>query len=435
MKLLVLILENLAAPFVVIAIFVRFLFSPRRGLLLSLPDEIRERGGLLRDEQVSRLSGRPVLWVHAASAGEVQAVAPLIARLKRAPEAPAIILTTSTAAGRRSAQESTEADLAVLAPIDSLPTVSGFLHTTRPYALIIVETELWPHMIELSHRAGVRIGIVNGRMTERSFRRYRLFSWLIRPFLSGIERFALQTNGDAERLLTLGARPGCVKVTGNMKYDRERPGEDPSIRRRLEKLGWAGSPLFVAGSTHPGEEEEVVAAFLAARKKVPELRLVLAPRHVERATETATILENQGMIYCRWSVGDINGKAQALILDAMGVLGGFYPHAAVSFVGGTLAPVGGHNLLEPALAGVPVIFGPHTGHIREVADMLEEAGCGFRVEGAEDLGDRIVVLLSDPDEAKRVGAKARETGERLQGATQRTLEHVSDMIKIPEERS
>lgn len=431
---LVLLISNLLFPLAALAVLAKFALSARRRVLLELGSELAERLGRLSPEQAGKLSGRKVLWIHAASAGEVAAVSKLVERIKRRRPQPAIVLTASTSAGRGKAQSLPEVDLAVMAPLDFFPTVARFIRAARPSALIIVETELWPNMIALARRRGLPIAVVNGRLTDKSFGRYRRLSFLVRPFLERIAALAVQTESDARRFLELGARPEAVRVAGNMKYDSLAPAETAPAQGAITALGWSASLLFVAGSTHPGEEEAVMEAYLEARKGQPGLKLAIAPRHVERAAQTAGALRSRGISHVLWSARSGQGRSpkgpvlDALVLDVHGILGAFYAQARVSFVGGTLVAVGGHNLLEPAIAGSPVVFGPHTFHTRDTARLLESAGCGFCVEDGPALARILKDLLSDPERAKALGLQARNMARGLQGATERTLRHLAGVL-------
>ncbi len=397
---LVLLAENLLFPFVALGVVLKFLISPRRSVLKGLGDELEERfgGGVFRGE---------ALWVHAASAGEVNAVRPLLAALRKARPGDKILLTTLTAAGRERARALPEVDSGALAPLDFWPAVSRFLSRVRPKALILVETELWPHLIALT---GAPVVLVNGRLSERSFGRYRLIAPLLRPFVSRLAAVGAQTEADAGRFRALGARD--VSVTGNLKYDASA---EPAA---AFPLPW-DEPFIVAASTHPVEEEAVVDAWLSARAAEPRLKLILAPRHVERADQAAALLARKGVSFARAS--DPEWPADALLLDRLGLLRGLYRGALACFVGGTFVPIGGHSLIEPALAGLPVLFGPHTEHTREPARLLESAGAGFCVADRTALAEKLLELVLDPARAKAQGALARKTAEALQGATARTM--------------
>jgi 3-deoxy-D-manno-octulosonic-acid transferase len=423
---LVLLLLNLLAPLGVLGIVLKFLLSPRRGLLRDLPAELDERLGGLPEGARARLAGRPVLWVHAASAGEVAAVSEILRRLRERPDAPAVLLSTTTRAGRDAAQRLGCVAAAVLAPIDCWPAVRRFLRRAQPYALVLVETELWPNMIELAARAGLKIGLVNGRISERSYPRYRLIAPLLRPFLRRIDRVAARTEADGRRFSALGVPPDRVLVAGNMKYDRLASGDERG-RAELARLGWQGSEILVAASTHPVEEEILLEAFAGLRCRFPGLKLVLAPRHVERAGEVAATLQKTGLPFCRLG-GEAPAEACVLLVDAMGWLPSFFVRARAAFVGGTLVPVGGHNVLEPAVAGIPVVFGPHVEHTREAARALLACGGGFQVADAAGLAGTMERLLAEPARAAEAGRKAQALVRSLQGATAKALEHLEPVI-------
>ncbi len=413
MRNLVLLAEDALLPFAALAIVLRFALSPRRGLLRALSRELPQRLG--------RAPGGPApIWVHAASAGEVAAASPLVERLAGRPSHPAVLLTTTTAAGRDRALETPGVSAAGLAPLDFGWAVARFLKTVRPSVVVLVETELWPHLIELSRDRGARVVLVNGRVSPRSFARYRLVRPLLAPFLARLELVCAQTEDDASRFRALGA--GNVVVTGNLKYDRLRAADPKPAENALERLGWGQSRVITAASTHPGEEEQVIAAFLEARKRAPGLRLVLAPRHVERAADAVATARRFGLKTARWSrPEELAPQADALVLDTLGVLASFFPHSFASFVGGTLVPVGGHNVLEPALAGCPVLFGPHTEHTAQTARLLESAGAAFCAEDGARLAQLLVELVGDPARAQEQGRLARKTAESLRGAAGRTL--------------
>lgn len=415
---LVLALETLLFPLGALAITLRFLISPRRAVLRDIPAELGERLGGLAPGLRAALAGKEALWVHCASAGEVNAARPLLAALKRERPSRALLVTTLTGAGRDRAAALPEVDGACLAPLDCWPAVPRFLAAVRPRLLVLVETELWPRLIAETSAAGVPVVLVNGRLSERSFARYRLIAPLLRPFLAKLAFVASQTEADAERFRALGARE--VSVSGNLKYDV------PPEAEGAPGAPWR-QPFVVAASTHPVEEEAVVDAWLSARRREPALKLVLAPRHVERSPQAAALLERKGIRYARAS-GPHQPVADCLLVDRLGLLRGLYRGALACFVGGTLAPIGGHSLIEPALAGVPVLFGPHVENTQEAARLLESAGAGFMVADGAGLGRIFGELLADPERARAQGALARKTAEGLQGAAARTLERLLPLL-------
>ncbi len=417
-----LLLETLLAPVAGLGLILSFLLSPKRGRLSGLLDELPERLGAVPASVRAELARREVWWLHAASAGEVAGLAPVIEALAARPRAPAVVLTTTTKSGRDAARALPGVAWAQLAPLDAWPCVARFMKALSPRRLIIAETELWPTTLIAAERAGLAPALVNARLTSRSLSRYRWIAPLLGPALRALSLVAAQSDEDAERFKALGVPPGRVLVAGNAKYDRSAaPAASAAARARVAALGWDGLPLFVAGSTHPFEEEMVLAAFLAARRETPRLRLVLAPRHLERAADAADLLAHSGLKCARWS-GEALPGADALLLDAMGALPSFYPLARAAFVGGTLVKIGGHNLLEPALAGVPVLFGPHTGHIELPADLLAaHGGGGRRVGDASELAARLGDFAKDEAAATAAGRAALETAGRLRGATARIL--------------
>jgi 3-deoxy-D-manno-octulosonic-acid transferase len=383
MSFLLLALETLLAPFAALGVVLSFAFSRRRGLLSVLASELPERLGGLSEAGRVRLLGRRVYWLHAASAGEVGG----------------------------------------LAPLDAWPCVARFLRETKPERLVLSETELWPSTILLAARAGLRPALINARMTARSLPRYRAASFLLRPALEALCLVVAQSDLDAESFRAIGVAEKKLTVAGNTKYDRLAAHPDGTAAAgALQILGWKDAPLFVAGSTHPVEEEQVLDGFQRAAAAVARLKLVLAPRHVERVEELLAALTARGVPFARLStVHDSQSGVPVLVLDAMGALPSFWPRASVAFVGGTLVPVGGHNLLEPAASGAPVLFGPYTRHTEYPAVLLESGGGGFRIADGAELGSMLTDLLKDPIRARNAGDRARSVAEKLRGATARTL--------------
>jgi 3-deoxy-D-manno-octulosonic-acid transferase len=421
MTFFILVAETLLAPFAALGVALSFLLSPRRGALSDLAAELPERLGGFSAEGRARLAGRRVWWLHAASAGEVGGLFPLIEALASRPDAPALLVTTTTAAGRAAARANPRVAWAQLAPLDAWPCVARFLRAVRPERFVLTETELWPTTIILAARAGLKPALINGRMTRRSLRRYRWIEPLIAPALESLAALAAQSETDAERFSEIGAPAARLSALGNTKYDRPSVAADvETARARLAELGWEKMPLFVAGSTHPVEEQAVIRAFLHARRVTGNLKLVMAPRHIERADEAYAALRRMGLPAARWR-GWTEPGAEALLVDAMGLLPSLYALARAAFVGGTLVSVGGHNLLEPAAAGVPVLFGPYTDHVSLPARLLEAGGGGVRVADAAELAMQLDRLVASPEHARSVGARARLVSGSLGGATPKVL--------------
>jgi 3-deoxy-D-manno-octulosonic-acid transferase len=378
-------------------------------------------------------SSRPIIWVHAVSLGEVVAAAPLVKALhKRHPEF-RYIVTTVTETGR----EAVEQRLGGIAehryaPLDFPWAVVGMVRRLRPMLYVFVETEIWPNLLWTLRKQDVPSVLVNGRLSSRSFRRQDLpvVRSFYRAVLQTVTLCLMQSNRDGNRLVALGAHPARVHVTGNIKFDQPLPDvrSDESLRRSFG-IG-EHEQLILAGSTHPGEEELLVSAYRHIVKTYPSTVLMLAPRHIERAERVEATLREAGVVVQRRSrIREKQSGPRVVILDTRGELSRAYREAVVAFVGGTLVPVGGHNLLEPAVWGTPVMFGPHTDHCAEVATLLSEAGGGRRVAGVEDLVASLDEWLGQPEIRSRVGQAARQAVLDNQGALTRSLELIETCLR------
>ena len=362
----------------------------------------RERLGRYPAELVERLRGREVLWLHNASVGELMAARPLLRRMREALPQWRIVLSTTSLSGRELARDFAEADGAVLLPFDAFACVERALEGLHPSLFVFTETEIWPNLLVALSRRKVPALLLSGRVSPRAFRRYRLISPLLRRALDGVALFGMQSDEESERIRLLGAPPDRVRVTGSLKLD----GVAAARRIAVEVDG----PLWVAASTHAGEEEACLRVLTRLRQRFPKLRLLLAPRHLERLAAVEAMLRHQDVTYTRrtelrtprWS-----GETEVLLLDTLGELSGLYRGAAAAFVGGTLVSVGGHNLMEAARAGVAVLFGPHVENVSAVARELEAAGGGVCVRDEADLELRLGALVADPGLSRRMGSAAR----------------------------
>ena len=363
----------------------------------------RERLGLYPPELVDRVRGEKVLWLHNASVGELLASRPLLARLRQALGGWRIVLSTTSLAGRELARGFAEADGAVLLPLDFRGSVERALGALAPSAFVFTETEIWPNLLRALERRGAPALMVSGRVSPKAFRRYRWVRAFLRRVLAGVSLFAMQSEEEAGRIHALGAPHDRLRVTGSLKLD-------PASAARAFTID--AGPLFIAASTHAGEEEACVSAFCALRERFPDLRLLLAPRHLDRIGEVEDLLRRQRLAFLRRTALMKNrwdGDPPLLLLDTLGELSGLYSGATAAFVGGTLAPVGGHNLLEPALAGVAVLFGPNVEKVSAVAATLEASGGGIQVRSASELESTLARLLAEPEVAKRMGSAARNS--------------------------
>ena len=367
------------------------------------------------------------LWVQAVSVGEVEIARRVLAEVERLePEVP-VVVTATTATGLGLARRTVGRRHPVHpCPLDLPGPVARFLEAVRPAAVVLVETELWP---ELLHQAGLRripVAVVNGRLSDRSFRRYRAVRPLLGPLLEPVRLVLARSEEDAARFARLGIPGGRIRVTGNVKYDLE---PDPEPLPWAERLaGWTrGRPVLVAGSTMEGEEEVVLAAL---ERLGEELRPfpVLAPRHPERFDAVARLLAERGLAPARRS--GLHGAPErpgAFLLDTIGELARAYRHAAVAFVGGSLVPTGGHNPLEAATWGVPVLTGPHVHNFREVYAELEAAGAVRVISGPEELTVALAAWLDEPAAARAAGAAGRRVVEANRGAAARAAGAVLEL--------
>jgi 3-deoxy-D-manno-octulosonic-acid transferase len=377
--------------------------------------------------------GRPVLWVHAVSLGEAVAVAPLVRGLRKLCPEDRIIVSTTTETGRE-AVEKHLGDIAehCYAPLDFPWVVRRVLRRLNPRAFLFIETEIWPNLLRMLHAQGVPAVLINGRISSRSFRGYRLIKPLIGGILGTLSLCLMQSERDAQRATALGARPDRVFRTGNIKFDRPVAGQpEGGPSRAMLGLG-ESEELIVAGSTHPVEEEEVLAAYHTLRAEFPSLVLLLAPRHIERAGQVEQAVRSAGLTpvlrtAIGWS-GDAQGPGRVIILDTRGELAQVYGQAVLAFVGGTFVPVGGHNLLEPAGWGRPVFFGPYTDHCAEIAEQLRAAGGGIQVGSGAELAVEAAKLLRNRTLLQETGRAASDVITRNQGAVERTLELLGPIL-------
>lgn len=423
---LVLFLENLLALPLALVFFFKFLFSNRRRALWGLKDEMKERLGFACLPTHANALGKNMIWVHAASAGEVSSVEPLICLIKGQFSEFLVGVSSTNAQGKRRAQELGFSDFSFMAPLDFFPAVRRVFNRLQPRALIIVETELWPHLIALSFYREIPVILVSAALSEKSFFRYQKASFLARPFLRRISLIAAQTEKDAERFKKLGVKPEKIFVAGSLKYDRIASPARAEALVALKKINWENAPFWVAASTHLKEEEVLLDSFLKVRQNHPQMKLVIAPRHIERAQELADLLQKKEIAYCLYSELEketIQNK-DCLVLDRLGILSGFYHGAVLTFVGGTWISLGGHSFIEPALEQCPLAFGPSIDSSLELAEILISKGAGFKVQDAKALASCLTLFLNDPERRKKAAQAAQVAAESFRGASNRTLEEV-----------
>jgi 3-deoxy-D-manno-octulosonic-acid transferase len=397
--------------------------------------------------------GRPVIWLHAVSVGEVLAVSRLVEKLDRAFPDFRLMISTTTLTGQTLARERFGDSRVFYCPLDLPWAVRAYLNALRPRLFILAETEFWPNMLSSCFRRGIPVAVVNARISDRSWPRYRQFSWLWRPFLDRLDRVLAQTRTDADRLKAIGCRPERVAIAGNLKFD-VRVASEAEATLQLRALT-AGLRLIVAGSTLEGEEATLVEAWPEVLAADPRLVLVIAPRHPERFGAVAALLDKSGVSWVKRSEWQSQpaGSTQPLqfqplqfqplqfqplqlqplqpgeivLLDSIGELASVYSLASVAFVGGSLFPAGGHNALEPAQFGVPIVMGPHYANFRAITEDLR-AHDAICISEKEDLAEALIELLRHPVAAGAMGERARRVFDRQAGATARCVEALRELL-------
>jgi len=386
--------------------------EPAAGMLLAL---FTAEGADLRAERLGRGGLQPAdTWWHAASLGEVAALEPLLRKAQERNLAGRFAVTTTTAAGRREAR-ARWGDHAGLAPLDLPGCIRRAMKARSPRSLILIETELWPNWIQDAVEAGIPWGVVNGRLSDRSWPRYRRWRGFWQPLLARVAAVAARSEEDAGRWIELGAPPDRVRVTGNLKLDRV--AGSPSAT-----LPWTGDPVWTVGSLREGEERPVLEAFLSLRERHPGLKLVLAPRHPARWKGLESDLAARGLaVAVRSRPQASDPSAVVLLLDTQGELPAFYASSTICLVGGTLVPVGGHNPLEAAAASRPLLLGPHVENIKEDAAALLEAGGARTVRDGGEVAAAVDEWLRNPEARETAGRNAGATVRAMSGGTERTL--------------
>jgi 3-deoxy-D-manno-octulosonic-acid transferase len=373
------------------------------------------------------------LWVHAVSVGEVQAAAGLIRELRRRSPGLDVVITTVTPTGAQQARSLFGSQVRhCYLPYDLPGSVGRFLKRIRPAVAIILETEIWPTLYHELGRRKIPLVLASARVSIRSVDRYRQLATLFRETLSHGILIGAQSAVDAERFLAIGAAPGRVRVTGNVKFDLEVPQATIAAGREFRRQCAAARPVWIAGSTHEGEEDAVLAAHVIVRSRHPDALLILVPRHPQRFDAVRGLLRRRGHAHAQRSAGEVPGPAHDVFLvDTLGELQMFYAAADVAFVAGSLVPIGGHNLLEPAALGLPILSGPHTQNAQDIAERLVQAGAVRIVRSREELAERVVDYFDDPERARQDGARGRQAVAQNRGAVDQIAEMVLPLLSPP----
>ncbi len=372
---------------------------------------------------------KPVIWVHAVSVGEVVAVSGVIDELKQKFPAHHVLISTTTATGNRLAQRRFGAENVFYFPLDFPFAIRPYLAALRPELVVVAETELWPNFLRLVKRSGVRIAIINCRISDRSLRGYKRLGFWVPRVLQDVDLFLAQTKQDRQRLIEIGAPESKLMVSGNLKFDAAPPKPPPIVESLREKLALSGAgPVLVCGSTFEQEEGTLLSAFRNILATHARAVMILAPRHPERFREVAELVEKLGFRLIRrslWSGEPL--AASVFLLDTIGELAAIYSLATVAFVGGSLVPRGGHNILEPALYGVPVLIGNHYDNFRDIVNFFLSREA-VRVVGLAELPLTFIELIEHPELRQALGRNALAALESQRGATERTVAALAGLM-------
>ena len=395
---------------------------------------IQKLGG--RQTQIlTNLADNPRVWVHAVSVGEVTAAAPIVASLKiKRPEIK-IIFSTSTETGQQMAQQLVKgADAFIYFPLDIPYIVRKIIRLAKPAVFVMVETELWPNFLKACKLNSVKTLMVNGRLSPRSYKKYRLTMYFWRRVLADLFAAGMIAQVDASRIESIGMAKDRIEVLGNAKYDAlaamAAPALQAEIARRVNQQ--AGERFFVAGSTHPGEDQIVIRVYQQLLKHQPDLKLIIVPRHVERTAAILELLQSAGLpdviTMTDMNKGKIREKERTIIVDVIGELFKIYSLATIVYCGGSLVPKGGQNILEAAAWGKMIFYGPSMEDFSEEKVLLEDVGCGVTISNEEELLKRLLQALEHPEELEARGARGRDVVAANMGAATRYAELISRVI-------
>ena len=415
------------------------------GLLISLPYWMfgKRRHGKYREglsERLGKVPSRlqnqaaPAIWIHAVSVGEVLAVSALVEELRQRFPQYRVLVSTTTATGQKLAKNRFGEERVFYFPLDLGFAIRPYLTTLKPGLIVIAETEFWPNFLRLARKSGTRIAVVNSRISDRSWPGYRRAQrvGILAAVLRNIDLFLAQTEEDARRLRDIGAPAERVQVSGNLKYDVEATAPPPivaSLRAAFQQS--AAGPIIVCGSTVDEEEGLLLLAFQNVLASHPRAVMILAPRHPERFAEVARLLEQMGIRFSRRSLWGGDSVAGGVILvDTIGELASLYTLADVAFVGGSLVPRGGHNIIEPAQHGVPIIVGNHTENFRDIVSLFQSKDA-VRIVGPAEFPLVLMELLSNDSERVALGRRGAETLRSQMGATERTVKALEKLLASP----
>ncbi len=415
------------------------------GLLLSLPYwMLARRHGRWREglgERLGKVPERlqaqstPTIWIHAVSVGEVLAVSELVRKLRERFPRYRVVVSTTTATGQKLAQKHFGDDSVFYFPLDLAFAIRPYLSALRPQLVVLAETEFWPNFLQLAHASGARLAVVNARISDRSWPGYRRFRPVLRKILQDIDLFLAQTEEDAIRLRDISAPVERVHVSGNLKFDVEPPPAPAIVANLRASFQQSGAgPVIVCGSTMEGEERLLLLAFQNVLASHPTTVMILAPRRPERFEDVAGLLQQLGVRFWRRSswTGDAIASGVFLV-DTIGELSSLYALADVAFVGGSLVPRGGHNIIEPAQYGVPIMVGNHTENFRDIISLFQSHNA-VRIVGPAEFPLALMDLLSNEAERIALGRRGAETLRSQMGATEKTVHALEQLLEASSDR-
>ena len=384
------------------------------------------RLGFYSPEVLKRIRRKRNIWLHAVSVGEVFSAVSLLKALHREYPLYQMIISTITPTGNKAVQQiAQKKDLALYLPYDLSFIVDRVIKRFSPSLFIILETEFWPNLISILSRRGIPLLIINGRISEKAFRRYKRVKFLFSFLLAKIDFYCMQTEEDKKRVIALGAPPDRVRVTGNMKFDLEIPAS----RYKKEDLGMREEDiLLIAASTHPNEEEMIIRVYKDINRK--DVYLLIAPRHIERVEEIERIARKAN--FSVQQISNLRAPASIFLLDTVGELKSLFSIADIVFMGGSLVPKGGHNILEPAFFARPIIFGRYMFNFKEIARSFLSAGGAIEINDERELRESLQDLLDNKQKREEIGKRARSVLEKFRGATERNMEIIRRFLKEKE---
>lgn len=398
----------------------------------GVAERLRQVFGRLPDEVMAHVAHKNCIWLHAASVGEIVAASPLVKEIHQSMPGIPVLLSVMTPSGYAMARQIIkEADAVIYFPFD-LPGIGArVLQSILPRAVVLVETELWPNFLKAAADRKIPIVMVNGRISDKSMRRYRYLGGIVPAMLKDIAKFCMQSPLDAKHIIALGAAPERVIITGNTKFDQTYSGISQEEQKLLmAEVGFSGhSPILLAGSTHKGEEEILFQAFAKIKDCYPGAKMLIAPRELLRAEEIIKLAENNGFSARKRTVpAAIKQDDDIVVLDTIGELGKMYSLGDLVFVGGSLIPHGGHNILEPAIHGKPILVGPHMFNFKQTYALLSERGACIQINDVSQLVDKALFILNNESVKREMGSSAFAVVEENRGAARKSIVCLEEIL-------